>query len=491
MFTPKKIIILLVGAIFILVFFGAAELLALPPLPANVNLTGWAWSSNFGWVSLSAQNHGGPPPADCSGQTAASYGLILKTDYSLCGWAYSSLKINSLNFGWVCFGASCIGLPPEFGTAVPPNSWYAQVNEESGKFVVYGWAKALFLGDGGWFSLNHYNDQIVAGCGEYYCPEFNYETLYDVDNHTLAGFAWNGNDNNWGIGWLGFNPEVYDYPWLETKYGDVYAKEGVSATRPPPLGYANATYQILANGNIVNFSSLQCPGLPCDWIDPNFGPIDFPLPTNRYTNILGRLDLGGLITKVNGNLNKYGQEIVDIDQATDIGYPNGILGDKIYYKNGNLNINDEMSFKNGSGYESGAGTVVVDGDLYIYADIYYNNQPLIQRLINLASLAWIVKGNIYISSDVQRLAGVFMALGQEGCVGPVCGLIDTAAFALPDKPLEVSGLMIARQFAFSRQYLSPSKGAERIIYDGRILANIPPGLEDFAPALPIWREGIF
>ena len=479
----KKITFFLVSIIFILSLFFVGKILA----QSNINLRGWAWFSNFGWVSLSALNHFGSPPADCSGQNNSAYGLILKPDRSLCGWAYSS------NFGWVCFGSSCLGLPQEFGATIPPGGWQAQVIEESGNFVVYGWAKALFLGDEGWLSLNCKNDEFFS-IGSSHCFQSNYKTLYDSTVPTLAGFSWNNNDNNRGAGWLGFNPEVYDQPWLETKFGDIYAKGGISAVKPPPLGYANATYQILANGNIINFSSLQCPDLPCNWIDPNFGPIDFPSPTNRYTNILGRLDLDGLITKVNGNLNKYGQEIVDIDQAIDIGFPNGILGGKIYYHLGDLDINVALEFRSGSAYnsnDSGAGTVIVNGDLNIYADVDYNNQFVIQRLINLASLAWIVKGNIYISSEVEKLAGAFVSLGAEGCSDPSCGVINTGAFTSPDKPLEVSGLMIARQFYFQRQYLSALRGAERIIYDGRILANIPPGLEDFAGALPIWREGIF
>jgi len=50
---------------------------------------------------------------------------------------------------------------------------------------------------------------------------------------------------------------------------------------------------------------------------------------------------------------------------------------------------------------------------------------------------------------------------------------------------------MARRFNFERQYLDQLEGSELIIYDGRLLANTPPGLGDFAQALPIWRSGVF
>ena len=56
--------------------------------------------------------------------------------------------------------------------------------------------------------------------------------------------------------------------------------------------------------------------------------------------------------------------------------------------------------------------------------------------------------------------------------------------------------MMAKIFKFDRTFTDLQGvplpgGSEIIIYDGRLLANTPPGLGDFAKALPIWRAGTF
>ena len=49
---------------------------------------------------------------------------------------------------------------------------------------------------------------------------------------------------------------------------------------------------------------------------------------------------------------------------------------------------------------------------------------------------------------------------------------------------------MARKFNFERQYANFEVGSEVIVYDGRIIANTPPGMEDITKALPVWRLGI-
>lgn len=55
-------------------------------------------------------------------------------------------------------------------------------------------------------------------------------------------------------------------------------------------------------------------------------------------------------------------------------------------------------------------------------------------------------------------------------------------------PLRVSGLFIARGYHFDRKYTKNLEGAEQIVYDGRVVANTPPGLADFTKALPIYQR---
>ncbi|MFH0804907.1 MAG: hypothetical protein V1916_01790, partial [Patescibacteria group bacterium] len=51
-------------------------------------------------------------------------------------------------------------------------------------------------------------------------------------------------------------------------------------------------------------------------------------------------------------------------------------------------------------------------------------------------------------------------------------------------PLQVNGLLVARGYNFDRKYTRSLAPAEQIIYDGRVVANTPPGLSDFIAALP-------
>jgi hypothetical protein len=48
--------------------------------------------------------------------------------------------------------------------------------------------------------------------------------------------------------------------------------------------------------------------------------------------------------------------------------------------------------------------------------------------------------------------------------------------------------MLAKKFNFERLWQSAERGSEQVIYDGRVLANTPPGMADLMSALPIWRE---
>ncbi|GEM_PF-4169876 len=55
-------------------------------------------------------------------------------------------------------------------------------------------------------------------------------------------------------------------------------------------------------------------------------------------------------------------------------------------------------------------------------------------------------------------------------------------------PLRVSGLFVAKGYNFDRKYLRNLAAAEQIVYDGRVVANTPPGLSDFIKALPVYQR---
>jgi hypothetical protein len=93
------------------------------------NVTGWAWSSTGGWLSMNDTNTG-----------AGNYGVTVTSERKIAGFAWSS------NSGWVCFGASC-SHPLCHGMAAPDNASSTASLDTS--YVMHGWAKFCNLGDDG------------------------------------------------------------------------------------------------------------------------------------------------------------------------------------------------------------------------------------------------------------------------------------------------------------------------------------------------------
>ncbi|MDX9892802.1 MAG: hypothetical protein RB292_00105 [Patescibacteria group bacterium] len=467
---------------------------------------GWAWADNFGWLSLNSDNcldkYLEPDFAGACGDSI-DYFVQADSDNNVRGWAWSDL------IGWVCFGVQCDSsriceftpggsCPDNLGDLVPPGGWQAQIIPDgTSNPKVVGWAKAVSLGDQGWFSLNCANSPQ-------HCAVSNYAAGVAEDDFsgekrlTLTGWAWNSAPDGFGLGWLKFNPSITTIsPWLQTKYGDIYARGGLTSSEEPPS--YNATYRILSGGAVTHFLSAR----GNEWIDSEFGFINFPTPATRYSNVLGEIDFTKLIClsdDASRCTNSYGFQVERIVAAGDIP---SVLGGKVYYRQGDLTINSPKEFLNAAGFTNAAGTIVVNGDLIINANLTYDPTDQLTRFRNLASVAWIVKGDLKISPLVTELAGNFIVLGNgdNNCLQDAevehCGQIYTCYNSTDCQTrLTVSGLMMARKFYLKREFPinDPDvtiKGSEIIIYDGRLLANTPPGLADFAQALPIWRSETF
>ncbi|MDO8522100.1 MAG: hypothetical protein Q7S08_02315 [bacterium] len=151
----KQIIILLAGLAVLLFFLNSAGSLKNKnfAFADTSNLSGYAWSDNIGWVSLSGSN----------------YGLTMDTNGKLSGYAWSD------NIGWITANESEL-------SGCPANPCRAKFNGNA----LTGWLRALSYGGGwdGWISL--------SGSG--------YGVTQDV-NGTLSGYAW-GSDV---VGWLDFS----------------------------------------------------------------------------------------------------------------------------------------------------------------------------------------------------------------------------------------------------------------------------------------------
>jgi phosphoribosyl-AMP cyclohydrolase len=504
----SKIILLLV---FGVITVSVCVIFFYPKVLANKNhkVTGWAWSKNIGWLSLNCYNEG--LLNQC---VSADYGLDYdKNSGELSGWSWSEYG------GWVCFGSACLSVPLNLSPdALKP---WAKIDSEG---LLSGWANWVSLGGNGWVRLQGMEKSLAGkkfacrncaslkgtvgdSCGICFVNPFNegsseicknclnctngicescktcfsYGTAIDFSNNTMLGWAWNNDKNDVGFGWLKFHPTqtktLAFAPYLETVGGDIYAQKGIGSLyqgTAPDKKY-NATYLVQSNGDIVHFSSqcetdVNCVGT--GWMTEEAGEFGVPKKENNYYNKMGGLDLKGILAGQYGGI-----EFIKNDWDID-----NMLGGKVYYYNGDLNLVNR-DFLNGMSDISGAGTLIVKGNLRINGNLAYQNSA-VTKLKNLASLGVVVLkkedgtgGNIYIDPLVTSVVGSYLAENMI-YTGTINGGIDSA--------LQIDGLLIATGFKFERNVfnLETKAAAERVIYDGRVLTNTPPGFTDMGKALP-------
>jgi hypothetical protein len=269
------------------------------------------------------------------------------------------------------------------------------------------------------------------------------------------------------------------YPWFQSRFGNIFSRSRISAPELPPETQFNATYCITAKDTISNFSSELC-----NASTDATARYTFPQKSNLYSTVLGRIDVAGLRS------GKYGT-VVNLPDGSDVGQAindlGGHLAGKVLRVTGDAVMSAAVVYNDAA---NGSGTVFVDGgNLTINGNVNYEASPS-ATLRGLASLGFIVidtspttsKGAIYIDRNVTSLVGAFYAEGQDGIwsVAP--------PFSASNNQLSVHGLMMAYQFHFNRSYKSMTEGAERITYDGRAIANPPPGFGDIGKALPRFTD---
>lgn len=586
--------------ILVLLFVGLTQRYDNTRAVASDNVYGWAWSSNFGWISLNCYNYYNQILEDnCS---VSDYGVNVDNETgNLEKYAWSS------NFGWLAFDKA--------GPYPSAPNYSARAGEDG---LLRGWAHAANLGSQGWirfqgescatsqncsvsgtapnygldndatdgqssicYNCNRYKKSCVSGtnpgkscdsdsqCGEggecrgkfvidddgdlmcalcfsqhlpdpclesdsptcsngdkfptgticahnpgignsnpqAFCRDcreytssppnedekivscgacsqcYDYGVGINHETNRLAGWAWHQGATGNGIGWVQFNPDytVIHGPWLETRLGGIYSQGNIGSqqTYAPPGEVFSATYEILAGGSITHFSTKAGE----DFAEEEFENLTFPTQDNVYSNALGRIDFAGLYA------GQYGK-VQPITFSTDI---NTQLGGNVYHSLGDLDILSAIEFKPGDlSQPNGAGLIIVEGDLRISHNITYSDLA-INRMRNLPSVAWVVKGDVIIDPNVTEISGAFIILGNgenESCPSLLspssgCGRLSTGQSG---NKLDINGLVMARQFHFQRSFFAADRGAEQIVYDGRALANTPPGLGDMSQVLPVWQE---
>lgn len=180
------------GALVLVVLLAAASFAVNAQTTAR-DLSGWAWSSNIGWVSFNSQN---------TGAGGGSYKVQLEADGDLVGYAWSS------NIGWIKFGNL---------TSIPQDGTNARVLSGTNVRNVVGWVRACggtvnadcnsaTRTDGwdGWINLadeEFHSTGIADGSGGV-TYVVTHDTESNTDTATLEGYAWGGDV----VGWLKFSP---------------------------------------------------------------------------------------------------------------------------------------------------------------------------------------------------------------------------------------------------------------------------------------------
>jgi hypothetical protein len=164
--------------------------------------TGWAWSKNYGWISLNGRNCGTCTGSSCTSDgthagcptvntTYPNYSVAIdNTNGNISGYAWSQ------NLGWISFERSTAGNPPGLpiddpGAGTGP---IAKVNWNTVPYAVTGWAKALSSGNDGWI-------------------KFYGVTISNAS--VFSGQAWGGfdtdsdNEADVGIDWINFDHANY------------------------------------------------------------------------------------------------------------------------------------------------------------------------------------------------------------------------------------------------------------------------------------------
>lgn len=263
------------------------------------------------------------------------------------------------------------------------------------------------------------------------------------------------------------NAPICAVAWLQTKYGDVYAQKGIAAIAAPAQQF-NASYCLsVTDGTISGFASQSA----CTVTNAS---LSLPKSSTSYRGTLGSLDIRGILA------GRYGS-VVNI--ADGSGIPT-ILGGKVYVYNGGGTLTlPAVAFSNGAGSGArGNGLLLVNGaDLRITGDVTYSSALIDTTLRNLASFGVIVTqvngvgGSMYVDPTVTQISGAYFAE-------------DTIHTGVSVNPLQVFGMLAARAFSFDRTSGNSQTPSEGVTFDGRALANPPPGMQDIGKSLPTTKD---
>ena len=269
--------------------------------------------------------------------------------------------------------------------------------------------------------------------------------------------------------------------FLRTTAGNLYGQQGLVASSSVFITQKSAQYCLGTLGAITGFTSQS----GCTETNQ---PVNLPKGSTGYQGTLGSLDINGILTGRYGKVVELG---ADVDATSFL--PN-ILNGQVYHATGNVTLGSGSMkmFNNGSGStQRGNGLLIVEGDLTITGDSGYGPTAGVAFLRNVASFGVIVKkdslgarGNIRIQENVRNLVGAYFA--EEAIY---TGTKNDLSPGGMDGTLTVSGLFAARHIELQRNYRGdPTTPAESVTFDGRTVANPPPGMADISKSLPTSKD---
>ncbi len=266
--------------------------------------------------------------------------------------------------------------------------------------------------------------------------------------------------------------------WLQTQFGNVYSQQGIQGST---LKSSTASYCLTSQGAITGFASDK------GCVEAAGSQLNLPKSASGYKGTLGSLDIQGILAGRYGKVIELGNNV----DVTGVFPAAGALAGKIYHATGNVTLGAK-TYSNGSGpTDRGNGLLIVEGNLTITGNQGYAPTLGIQYLRELASVGFIVKktllgsgGNLSINPTVSQVVGVSFVENAistgTACPGnPVCPA---------DTQLNILGLIAAHQINLERNFRDPLRPAELIQFDGRGVANPPPGLADVAKSLPSSKD---
>ncbi len=529
-------VVSIIGASVVLfgVVFHDTAWAVLQSLPTT-SFGSWAWSgtadvsssAGVGFVHLNCSSNGTCNPANGNRPNVQ---IDVDTG-AVDGWGWIGVASadtgTAQSMGWLNFDPLPLPDASTFADArCPAGSRYpaldpvlypnpvctsAQVNT-SNQQEVSGWARLETLavyGDTILGSLGTDNDWgWVLLRGRNSADQAEFGVLYR--DGALEGWAYSGGgtvpsvgvDPLVGLGWISFSaagPGSTTGPgsgYVSTERGNVYVAGGIKNPAGPlsPSQY-NATFMILSSNNnsIVNFSSeLLGEG---NFTQEDYETLNLPSADNAFASTLGALKLDPLTTMVDGARNVYENEVVPLSSLASFTgdffldgavyvIDNGLSGHQTY------TLSNPVTFINGTsalptGPYDGSGVIVVNGDLVIDSNVYYNATQLFD-VKNLASVAWVVRGDLIVSPQVSTLSGAFFVIGDDTLDGSNDGAVVTQPATATQ--LVLYGLVMARSFDLQRNYegvFGSDEPSELFYYDGRAVLNTPPGLRDFTTTLPL------